>query len=135
MHTELIPLAGGRNARPTPPSTMMGMEEISLEQILAYDPDVVLVKETMVYARIRSDPRWRSLRAVREGRVLLIPSQPFNWFDRPPSFMRLLGLRWLAHALHPDRVPFDELAETRRFYRLFLGVELTEADAAEVLCR
>ena len=135
MHTELIPLAGGRNVRSTPPSTMMGMEKVSLEQVLAYDPDVVLVKETMAYTQIRSDPRWRSLRAVREGRVLMIPYQPFNWFDRPPSFMRLLGLRWLAHALHPDRVPFDELAETRRFYRLFLGVELTEAEAAEVLCR
>lgn len=135
MHTQLIPLAGGRNVHPVPPRTHMGMEAVSLEQVLAYDPEFILVKEPRARARILSDPRWKPLRAVREGRVLQIPYLPFNWFDRPPSFMRLLGLRWLGHALHPDRVPFDALPETKRFYELFLGVKLTDAEAAEVLCR
>jgi iron complex transport system substrate-binding protein len=135
MHTELIPIAGGRNVHRIPSTTHMGMEAISLEQVLAYDPDVILVKEPAARARILADPRWQSLRAVRGGRVLQIPFLPFNWFDRPPSFMRLLGLKWLGHALHPDLVPFDAVAEAKRFYRLFLGVELSDADAAEVLCR
>jgi iron complex transport system substrate-binding protein len=135
MHTQLIPLAGGRNVHRLPPATHMGMEAISLEQLLAYDPDVILVKEVRARAHILSDPRWRPLRAVREGRVLQIPHLPFNWFDRPPSFMRLLGLRWLAHALHPAEVPFDAVPETKRFYQLFLGVKLTDAEAEEVLCR
>jgi iron complex transport system substrate-binding protein len=47
--------------------------------------------------------------------------------------MRLLGLQWLGNLLHPDRLPLDMVAETHRFYRLFLGVELSEAEAREIL--
>ena len=49
--------------------------------------------------------------------------------------MRLLGIKWLFNLLHPDRFAVDMLAETRSFYRLFLGVELTEVQAMEVLNR
>ena len=73
--------------------------------------------------------------AVKDKRVYLIPYEPFNWFDRPPSFMRLLGIKWLLNLLHPDRFPVDMVAETQNFYRLFLGVELTAAQAREVLNR
>lgn len=133
MHTELIPLAGGRNVHRAPPKTMMGMEIVSLEQVFLYDPDVILVKERAAFARILSEPRWRDLRAVRDKKVFLIPHVPFNWFDRPPSFMRILGAQWLTQLLHPDRCAWDMVAETKRFYRLFLGVELTDAMAREVL--
>ena len=133
-HAQLIPLCGGRNVRPLDPQApTAGMVAISLEQLYLYDPAVILVKEPLAHDAARSDPRWKRLRAVRDGKVFLIPHLPFNWFDRPPSFMRLLGAQWLAHQLHPDRFPVDLVAETVRFYRLFLGVDLTEAEAREVL--
>jgi iron complex transport system substrate-binding protein len=135
MHTELIPICGGRNVRQAPPRTQMGMETISAEQLLLYDPDVVLVKERAAFERLPADARLRTLRAVRERRVFLIPYLPFNWFDRPPSFMRVLGAQWLANLLHPDRFQVDMVSETKRFYQLFLGVELDDAQAKEVLGR
>ena len=133
MHTELIAIAGGRNVHRSPPRSMMGMEVISFEQVVLYDPDYILVKDPATFNRLLSDPRWRNLRAAQKGRVVLIPGLPFNWFDRPPSFMRLLGVQWLAHLLHPERAPWDLPTETRRFYRLFLGVELEDAEVREVL--
>ena len=135
FHTELIPIAGGRNVSQTPSRTHMGMEVVSAEQVLAWDPEVILVKERAAMERLPGDARLSGLRAVRERRIFLIPHLPFNWFDRPPSFMRLLGVQWLAHLLHPDRFPFDAVPETRRFYHLFLGVDLTEDEAREVLGR
>jgi iron complex transport system substrate-binding protein len=135
MHTELIPIAGGRNVRGTPPRTMMGMEVISFEQVALYDPDFILVKDRATFERLRSEPRWQHLRAMQAGRMVLIPGLPFNWFDRPPSFMRFLGAAWLTQLLHPDRARWDLPEETRRFYRLFLGVELSDAQVKEVLER
>jgi iron complex transport system substrate-binding protein len=135
FHAELIPLAGGVNVHQGEEMDHYGMEKISMEQLLLYDPQVILVKEQTFFDTVFTDPRWKNLRAVQDKRVHLIPYEPFNWFDRPPSFMRLLGIKWLLHLLHPDRYPVDMVAETRSFYTLFLGVDLTEDQAGEVLNR
>ena len=135
VHAELIPLAGGINVHKGAEVDHYGMEKISMEQLLLYDPEIILVKERAFFTTISADPRWKRLKAVREGRVHLIPYAPFNWFDRPPSFMRLLGVKWLLNLLHPEAAPFDMVAETRTFYSLFLGVTLSDDEAREVLNR
>ncbi|MBM9615527.1 ABC transporter substrate-binding protein [Desulfobulbus rhabdoformis] len=133
FHAELIPLAGGVNVHQGKTLDHYGMEKISMEQLLLYDPEVILVKEPSFFAHIFRDPRWQNLRAVKEKKVFLIPFEPFNWFDRPPSFMRVLGIKWLLNLLHPEQYPLDMIAKTQEFYSLFLGVHLTPAQAKEVL--
>lgn len=133
FHAELIGLAGGRNVHRGEALDHYGLEKVSLEQVMLYNPQVVLLQEDEFLTMVAHDPRWKSIRAVREGRFYKIPRMPFNWFDRPPSFMRLLGLRWLTNRLHPGRYPFDPLADTRRFYRLFLGMEPGTGDLTEIL--
>lgn len=133
MHTQLIPLSGGRNVCRLRETSYMGLERITMEQLLIHDPDVILVKEKICFQRILKDPRWKRLGAVRAKRVYLIPFVPFNWFDRPPSHMHLLGIQWLSNLLHPDRYPVDMVRETRDFYRLFFRKELSEREAREVL--
>jgi len=135
FHTELIEVAGGSNVHRGKVLNGYGMEHVSLEQVMAYDPDIILVKERTFYDSVAREDRWQALRAVKQRHIVLIPHQPFNWFDRPPSFMRLLGVQWLLATLHPERYTIDLVAETRRFYRLFLGVELSEAEARQVLNR
>jgi iron complex transport system substrate-binding protein len=110
-----------------------GMEQVSLEQVMAYDPDVILVKEKSFFDVVYKDPRWKNLRAVRQRRVFQIPYQPFNWFDRPPSFMRLLGAQWVLSVFHPGRVSFDLRTKTRDFYQTFLGVKLDDRQVTEIL--
>lgn len=134
-HVELISLAGGINVHKGAELNRYGMEKVSMEQVILYDPEVILVKEKSFHDAIFNDPRWRGIRAVRNRRVYLIPYVPFNWFDRPPSFMRLLGLKWLASTLYPHLFPADMVKETKEFYKLFLGVELNDREAREVLCR
>ena len=135
LHAELIPLAGGVNVHKGTEVDGYGMEKISMEQLLLYDPQVILVKEPAFFATIFTDPRWKRLQAVENQRVYLIPYAPFNWFDRPPSFMRLLGIKWLLNLLHPEKARFDMVAETKAFYQLFLGVELDDDAARQVLNR
>ncbi len=133
VHAQLIPLSGGENVHRCSDRSTRGMQKISMEQILQYDPQVIVSHEPLFFNRVESDPRWKNIRAVRDGRICRIPRTPFNWFDRPPSFMRLLGLKWMIHQLYPKACPFDPVAETQCFYRLFLNVSLDEAAARKLL--
>ncbi len=133
FHTELINLCGAVNVHKCLAKTIYGMDKVSLEQVLAYDPQVILTLDPRFRKAVLQDPRWRKVRAVAQGRVYQVPTVPFNWFDRPPSFMRLLGAHWLAHKLYPERYPVDMVAKTMEFYRLFLGVGVDRATAAKLL--
>jgi iron complex transport system substrate-binding protein len=133
FHTEAIELAGGYNVYRCQPKDHMGMERISIEQILAFDPEIIIAQDRSAAAAIRSDARWQGIRAVKAGRIYLVPRWPHNWVDRPPSAMRALGAQWLANLFYPDLYPFDIKREARDFYRLFFGVTPTDADIDDLM--
>ena len=132
-HVELISLLGARNVFRCPNKTEYGMERVSLEKVLLANPDVIFVQEREAYNRIRQDQQWRQIKAVKEGQVFIIPKGPFNWFDRPPSYMRYLGVKWVLSCLYPDLYHIDMAKEARDFYRLFLELELNDAQLREII--
>jgi len=135
FHAELINLAGGRNVHlcSLKDSPDHDMEKVTMEQVLLYNPEVMIVRDRVFYRKVFSDARWKNIRAVRGGRVYLTPKAPFGWFDRPPSFMRLLGLKWLTSLLYPDRYRIDMVKETKCFYRLFLQVDLSDDQIKKIM--
>lgn len=132
-HTELINLAGGMNVHRCRARDYYGMEKVSVEQVLLYNPQVILAFDRTFCKRVFSDPKWRRIRAVREKRVYLIPDQPINWFDRPPSFMRFIGLKWVQNLLYPNEYRIDIVKEAREFYRLFLGIVVSEQEMRRIM--
>ena len=114
-------------------STHQGMEKISLEQIIAYHPQLILALDRTFAAHAASNPAWRNVDAVKAGRIVVVPRTPFNWLDRPPSFMRALGIQWLANMFYPDHYPFDLRAETKAFYKLFVGVDISDAEVDKIV--
>lgn len=133
IHAELIPLCGATNVVQCASETVVGMNTLGMEQVMIYRPDVIVTHNAGFYNRVFSDKRWNNVPAVQNKRVYLIPTLPMNWFDRSPSFMRLIGARWLACALYPDLYAFDRDRETRLFYALFLNVTLSDRDLAEIV--
>jgi len=133
IHVQLLMLDGDVDVHRCHTSSHMGLEKISLEQVMQYSPDVIVAQESMFTDKVYSDPAWRDVKAVKDHRVYLIPRTPLNWFDRPPSFMRFLGLEWLTNKLYPGQYPVDMIKEAQKFYSTFLGVELSDSDAREVL--
>src|SRR5262245_26112812 len=79
-----------------------GLATISMEQILAWDPEVILAIDPVFSRNAVTDSTWSSLTAVRAGRVHLSPRLPFGWIDFPPSVNRLIGLWWLGKVLYPS---------------------------------
>ena len=87
--------------------TQGGLANVSIEQILLWNPDVIVTIDQEFAASVRSDPSWASVKAVRDNRVHLSPKMPFGWVDFPPGVNRLIGLWWLAKILYPERFPED----------------------------
>jgi iron complex transport system substrate-binding protein len=113
--------------------TRGGLATVSIEQVLLWNPDVIVTIDQDFAAAVRRDPAWAPVKAVRDGRVHLSPKMPFGWVDFPPCVNRLIGLRWLAKILYPDLFPEDLKAQTREFYILFYHVTPSDAQIERVL--
>jgi len=103
-----------------------GITKVSIEQVLAWNPDAILALDPTFYRGVASDPLWASVKAVRERRIYLSPNLPYGWFDAPPGVNRLIGVRWLASVLYPKQFPESLRDTTRQFYKLFYNVDLSE---------
>ena len=130
INVETIEFLGARNVAA---DRTGGLAVISLEQVLLWNPDVIITIDAAFAASVRNDPLWASLAAVRDGRVHLSPKLPFGWVDFPPSVNRLIGLWWLAKILYPAQFPEDIRALTRDFYGRFYHVTPSDAQVERVL--
>lgn len=110
-----------------------GLTNVSMEQILAWSPDVIIAQDRTFYANVLKDPQWQGVPALRGKRVYRAPDMPWGWFDSPPGINRLIGVRWLMAILYPEQMGGDLRSETREFYKLFYHVELSDAQVDELL--
>ena len=105
----------------------------SLEQIIAWQPDIIVTMDRAFFESVKSKPGWDQVRAVKQGKVFLAPSLPWGWIDAPPSLNRLIGLRWLLQTFYPAEARLDLRADTRAFYDLFYGVAPSDAQLDRLL--
>jgi iron complex transport system substrate-binding protein len=134
INTEIIERAGGRNVADGG-DQRRGIANVSPEQILLWDPDMIVTWDRNFHARLMlsKDPVWQSVKAVRNKRVHLAPTAPFGWIDRPPSLNRLIGLAWLANIFQGTQFPFDIAKDTRAFYKLFYHIDVSDTDLGTLI--
>jgi iron complex transport system substrate-binding protein len=120
-------------ARNVAGGTRGGLANVSIEQVLLWNPDIIVTIDQDFAANVLSDPAWAPVAAVRARRVHLSPKLPFGWVDFPPSVNRLIGLWWLGKILYPDLFPEDLRALTREFYTRFYHVTPDDAQIDRVL--
>ncbi len=121
--SSLIKLAGGVNAASDLKDN--GWADISYEQLIAYNPDVIVVIPEADYTKedVMKDSRITGVNAVKNGQVYEMPSSFEAWDSPVPS--GILGCMWLSSALHEELYPFDEFKEeAAEFYREFYGAEI-----------
>jgi iron complex transport system substrate-binding protein len=132
INSEALELAGARNVA-TPTLGARGLTNVSMEQLLAWQPDFIITIDGGFYQTVWNDPLWQQLAAVQAKHVDLAPTLPFGWVDEPPAANRLLGLRWLAKLLYPSLFPEDIRSEARRFYALFYQREPSDEQLDKLL--
>ncbi|MBX3611345.1 MAG: iron ABC transporter substrate-binding protein [Hydrogenophaga sp.] len=110
-----------------------GLARVSVEQVLNWDPEVIITIDQTFAQTVGSSPLWRGVSAVRHGRVHLSPKLPFGWVDFPPSVNRLPGLWWIGAKVLPEQFRDDLGAIARDFYRRFYQVDLSAGQVRRVL--
>ena len=130
INVEAFEIMGARNVAG---GQRGGLSVVSLEQVLVWDPEVIVTIDQDFAQTVRTDPSWAAVSAVRAGRVHLSPKLPFGWVDFPPSVNRLMGLWWLGKALYPDLFPEDLKPIARDFYARFYHVTVSDDQLEHVL--
>ena len=108
--------------------------QISAEQLLAWDPDVIVVNGepkadtsgASAAEAILANPDYASLKAVQDQQVYGTPNTPFSWMDRPMGPNRLVGIRWLSGLIYPEYLNYNVDEEVKEFFDLFYHVQLTD---------
>ncbi|WP_054950082.1 ABC transporter substrate-binding protein [Numidum massiliense] len=139
INTEVLELAGGDNVASTGDKPRGKAVEVSMEQVLKWDPELIVVSPAFdsetneAYDLILKDDKWKDLKAVKNKLVFEIPNLPFNWFNRPPTINRILGVQWLTNLLYPEQYDIDPAETAQEFFSTFYQVELSDDDIGELL--
>jgi len=99
--------------------------EVDMEQILNWNPDVIIFSEDSIYDTVGEDPLWQSVSAIASNRYYEVPFGPYNWLAQPASVQRLLGIMWMGKLLYPEAATYDLYDEVAQYYQLFYHCDLT----------
>lgn len=137
MQTRMVEQAGGNpiwKAAVQPG----GWTPVSFEQIAAWNPDIIFIIDysgdsRVTAAKLRQDPLWASLKAVKNNQIYGFPGDFYSWDQPDPRW--ILGLTWLATKIHPTLfADIDMLSELRAFFGLYgLSAETVQTKILPVL--
>lgn len=126
-HAELIDMLVNNLAVVETPSSRGLGNEVTMEQLMLWDPDFVIFSPGSIYSAVGELATWDSMTAIARGNYVETPESPHNWMGSPPSVQRYLGMIWLTAVLYPDYCEYDVKAEILEYYELFYGCALTDA--------
>ena len=130
FHAETLNMLGNNVAELTEVVSSGLGNEVDAEQLILWNPDVIIFAPDSVYDSVGTDPVWQQLDAVKSGQFYKTPVGPYGWLASPPSVQRYLGMLWLGTLLYPDYAEYDLQEKVTEYYGLFYGYELTDADYA-----
>ncbi len=133
FHSELLDYIPVVNVAEVEVANRGGGSEVSMEQIILWDPDYILIDTLALAGEILDDPAWQSLPAIKEGRYQVVPTQPYGFLANPPSINRYLGMRWLGTLLYPEIYTAETEDEVRDFFSLFYRIELDDSQLEAIL--
>ena len=125
-HAEVIDLLSNNLAVVDEPSSKGTGNEVDMEQILNWNPDVILFAPDSIYDTVAGDAAWQGVTAIQNGAYYEVPMGPYNWMGFPPSVQRLLGMLWMAKVLYSEAADYDLYTEAAEYFKLFYHCDLTQ---------
>jgi iron complex transport system substrate-binding protein len=124
-HAEVIDLLANNLAVVDNPSSKGTGNQVDLEQIMLWNPDVILFAPDSIYSTVGSNSDWEDITAIKNGHYYEVPYGPYNWMGFPASVQRYLGMIWLAQLLYPDVAQYDVYKEVSKYFDLFYHCNIT----------
>ncbi|UKA55025.1 ABC transporter substrate-binding protein [Arthrobacter sp. FW305-BF8] len=128
-----IKLVGGSNpATGKDPLTGSGMLGVDIEQVLRWDPEVILLGnfDAAMAQDIYSDPVWQNVAAVRSKRVYKVPLGGYRW--DPPGQESALMWHWLGDIAFPQQRSAVR-SKASEYFRFLYNHELTGDELDKIL--
>ncbi len=125
-----IAKAGGISVTGAPRNT----ESLAIEpeQILKWNPDILIVANDGEIAAVYNDTRLSTVKAIQNKRVYITPMGAHIWSHR--GIETPLTVLWAAKTFYPETfADLDLEEETAAFYRKFFGYELALEQVKEIL--
>ncbi|EIC86738.1 periplasmic binding protein [Serratia sp. M24T3] len=113
-------------------STVKGFKQVSLEQVIAWDPQVIFVQDRYpkVVGEIERDPKWQVIDAVKNHRVYLMPEYAKAWGYPMPEALAI-GELWMAKKLYPQKFSdIDMQKQANAYYQKFYRTNYVAPEAA-----
>lgn len=107
--------------------------EISLEQIAVWNPDLIIFQKGSIYDTVGSDPAWAGVAAIANGNYYEVPNDPWCWMNNPPTVNQLMGMQWLPRLLYPDAFSDSIQDVTKAYYSTMYDYDLSDAELSELL--
>lgn len=126
FHAEIIDLVSNNVAVVDDVSSKGTGNPVDMEQMVLWDPDVIIFAPDSIYDTVADDPAWQELTAIKNGNYYEVPIGPYNWMGFPPSVNRYMGMIWITQLLYPDTAQYDGYQEASEYYELFYHSKLTE---------
>lgn len=107
--------------------------EVSLEQIALWDPELIIFQKGSIYDTVGDDAAWAGIAAIADDNYYQVPNNPWCWMNNPPTVNQLMGMQWLPRLLYPDA--FDDSIEdvTKAYYSTMYDYDLTDAELSDIL--
>ncbi|MDD2426738.1 MAG: ABC transporter substrate-binding protein [Eubacteriales bacterium] len=132
-HALIMDMLGKNVVEVESPSSRGSGDEINMEQLIMWDPEIIFFASGSVYDEVELDPAFSSLSAVQNGKYYEVPGLPYNWLGTPPSVNRYIGLEWMAQILYPDIFTEDFAAIAQEYYKLFYDYDLSSEEYADMM--
>jgi len=105
---------------------------VSREQVIAWDPDIILLGMNGAFDSKTGDSNLKEYRAYKAGKVYNIPAGIFYW-DMTSCETALLPL-YLGKMFHPELFKdWDIIKEMEKFYSEIYRIDMTDEDAERIL--
>jgi|LFRM01.1.fsa_nt_gb iron complex transport system substrate-binding protein len=102
--------------------------EVSMEQIIQWNPDYILIDTLKLAQEMKKDPAWSALPAMNARNIIIVPEQPYGFLANPPSVNRYLGVRWLGATFYPEIYTRSVKDEVLDFLKLFYDAEPSDVE-------
>lgn len=108
-----------------------GYVNLTSEQLLEYDPEIIVFVIPGEAKKFIADSKWSSLTAVKNGHVYENPSAIGTWSNHGSECVLQFG--WAMEKLYPEQSDFDLVQEVKDFYNEFYAMDLTDSEIAAVI--
>ena len=126
FHAETVNMMGNNLAVLEDVVSSGNGNEVDMEQILVWNPDVIVFAPDSCYRDVANLESWKSVSAIAMGSYYKTPYGPYGWLSSPPSVQRYLGMLWLGTLLYPEYADYDLQEEVTDYYKMFYGCDLTQ---------